>query len=698
MIKKNNMILFNLALLSFVLILFLSGCATPSSQEKRGMELYSSGDYDQAIVQLEKAFKDKPDSNLRILLFRAKLNSYYSHLYIARQYKAQDKRDEAIKEYNKALTIFPNNKSLTDELNEFITGKKEVAPPFQSSIKPPVTLKVNPVEKMDLKLRNTPITKIFAAMGKSYGVNFIFDKDFRDFVYSIEVENTNFYDLLGQLCMVSGTDYRILDKSSVLIFQDNTFKKRTFGLRGLKVFYLSNIKAEDAKKLLQTIFREQQIQVQEDTNLNTIIVRADVGSLVEVDRFINSIDKRKSEIILDVQILEITKNLTQALGVSYGDTSSSLATASAGIVDSDGKISTTMNVNSLRNTNFFLTVPSAALSFLESDDKNRIIAKPNLRGVDGEEIKFMVGDEVPVPQTQFQSSGTGGVNNVPVTTYNYKNVGVEVKLTPYIHKDNEVTIKLKLTINSVAGSENGFPTFGKRELESVIRLKEGETNIIGGFLRDEVRSGLSGIPALSRLPIIGRLFGAAGSTVKQTDVIFSITPQVIRRVDIRPEDEETIWSSPQGGIIGSSETPMPSTAEAENVRESAGDSIAVLPSKRRVPANTDTYFTIRVSTGAMLNALALGGTVSGPKAVVEEVKTDFFAGRSVQVIKNFSGSNFDLAYSVSDDRASLSVVAQIKVRFQEKGNYSISLGGITASTKEKKSVDLNGIPAEVEVY
>ena len=202
-----------------------------------------------------------------------------------------------------------------------------------------------------------------------------------------------------------------------------------------------------------------------------------------------------------------------------------------------------MNVKDLSGTNFFLTLPTVAMNFLESDSNNKILAKPNLRGIDGEEISFMVGDEVPIPETQFQAIAAGGINSSPVTTYRYRNVGVEIKITPFIHQNNEVTLKTKLTINFISsGASSSFPTFGKREIENKIRLKEGETNIIGGLIRDDVRGSLNGIPALARIPLLGKLFGNSEKNISQTDLIFSITPKIIRRTPISALDNEAIWS------------------------------------------------------------------------------------------------------------------------------------------------------------
>ncbi|MCP5045567.1 MAG: hypothetical protein GY940_00230 [bacterium] len=688
-----------------MILLVLPGCSTKSVYEARGFDQFHAGNYDEAIKNLEKAYKQAPTHELHIRLFRARLNSYYNHLAKARAYREAKNQGDAVKEYKIALGIFPNNTRLRDEVESYLNPEISKPKVFKSTIIPPVTLKLNSAEKMKLNLKSSPITKIFNMVGKSYGVNFIFDKDFRDFVYSIDIEDIGFYEVLNQLCMVGNAEYRVLDGSSVLVYPNTSFKKRTFSLKGVKIFYLSNSKAEDAKKLLTTVFRDQQIQVQEDSEHNSLIIKATYQALREIERFLFSIDKRKSEVSIDVQILEISKNLTNALGLDYGDATTPLSSITAGVLetteDSSGNLISSiktddLNFRDLGNLNFFLTLPSASLSFLESIDDNKIIARPNLRGVDGEKIEFIVGDEVPVPQTQFAAGAAGGVNNIPVTSYTYKNVGVQVKLTPHIHSNKEVTLEVDMTINSVAGFVDGFPTFGKRELKSIIRLKQGETSIIGGFIRDEMRSGLRGVPGLAKLPIIGKLFGSSGKQVKQTDVVFSITPHIIREQEITEFDRETIWSNTQvspGGTPNSRRTPR-----ASELRRPRTNTVIISPPTRRVPVNGVAYFTLRLNTKAQLQSLAISGSVSGSKGVIEAVNTNFFGKSKVDVMKNFSGSSFDLGYTFPPEKTRTNVVAQLTIKFLEKGKYTINLSSVSAMSRDRQSVDLTGTVTEVEVY
>jgi type II secretory pathway component GspD/PulD (secretin) len=693
--RKNHVVLF---VITLVIALFLAGCTTVTVFEKKGIRLMRDGKYDAAVKHFEEWLKTKPSSTeIRTMLFKAKLNSYYYHLALARKWREQGKKEEAVKEYKIVLGIFPGNKKVRDELDIYLGVKKEERKKFKSTIEPPVRLNIVASEKISLNLRNTPIKQIFKMLGKASNINFIFDKDFRDFVYTIEIEDIGFFDILNQLCMVSNTKYRILDPSSVLIYTNTTFKRKTFGLQGVKVFFLANTDAEDVKKLVLTLFRDQQIQVQEDTNMNSLIIKGSSSTLMEIERFLHSIDREKGELEIDLEILELNRNLINSIGLVYEDT---LSTVSMGTVDDDGTVSSGgLNVNTLGDTNFFITLPSAALNFLETDDNTKIISKPNLRGVDGEEIQFMVGDEIPIPNTQFQAGAAGGVTNVPVTTYQYKSVGVDVKITPFIHRNREVTLQVKLKIDFITGYRGDFPTLGKRVLESTIRLKEGETSIIGGLIKDEMRGGTKGMPALAKLPLLGKLFGVHSKTVTQTDLVFSITPRVIRQMDIEAAEQGAIWSDTEEGQgIQASEPPSPRDPDERMTSRRRGNTVIIAPPTKRVAAGSVSYFTLRVNSSSDIASLSINGSVSGPNAEIEEIKTEFFGKDNSKVLKNTSGGSFDLGYTFETRTIRNSTIAQLKIKFIEKGNYTISLGNITAYTKDRKQIELTGTTGQVEVY
>ncbi|MCJ7523740.1 MAG: DUF4974 domain-containing protein [Candidatus Aminicenantes bacterium] len=699
---KNRGYLFFLPVALFV----LQGCLTTISSVRQARELFKVGDYDQAREVLSRAAAENPkNAEIKTLLFRAQLNSYQTHLFLARAKRKSGDRPAAVVEYRKALAIFPGNTQLQKEFADYVTPATAVKEEkFKPTVVPPVQLNVKKDEKVSLSLRNTPISNIFKSLGKSYNVNFIFDKDFRDFLYSIEIENTTFFEILKVLCMVSGSKYRVLDPATVIVFPDIFAKKKAFDLRGIKAFYLSNIKAEDARKMIQTVFRDEQLLIQEDVNLNVLVIRADYNSLVDIERFLTKIDKEKSEVELNIEILEINRSLINKLGADFG---SGVFGVAAGGLDSDGKISSTINFNDLNSANFFLTIPSVAMNFLEGNSNNKILAKPNLRGIDGEEITFMVGDEVPVPETQFQAIAAGGINSSPVTTYRYRNVGVEIKITPFIHQNNEVTLKTKLTINFISsGASSSFPTFGKREIENKIRLKEGETNIIGGLLRDDVRGSLNGIPALARIPLLGKLFGNSEKNISQTDLIFSITPKIIRRTPISSQDNEVIWGgddlpSATGGAIIPEEGG--SEAEEETAPENqqpANDMVSISPSQASIPINSDTLFSLRIHSDTQLASLSLSGALSGGNCEIVEVKTDSLNEKEVKILKNISGNSFDMGLSFTTNSVQTLAAAfiQLKIKFMSKGKYILNIGDINAYDNKRNKVEIAGASCPIDVY
>ena len=702
MIRKKRILLSCVILFSIVII-FQCQCSMHSEKFKEGMKYYKQCDYDKSIKYFEQALKKYPGKReINAMLFRSKLGSYYHHLAKARNYKNNDMKPEAEKEYTLALAIFPNNQRLGDEFNAYVNkDKKKKTVKFESTIKPPVTLKLKGNEKIKMDLRNVPITKIFKSLGKSFNVNFIFDKDFRDFLYSIEIEDVGFYQILTQMCMVANLRYRILDSSSILLYANTAMKKKNFDLKGIKVFYLNNIVAEDAKKLVMTVFRDQQIMLQEDVNLNTLIVKASRDTLMDIEEFIQKIDKERNEVEIDVEIMEVNRSFLKKIGIDYGTTPLSV---SAGTVNEDEEagtstLNTTVNWNDLGNINFMLTIPSVALNILETDSENKIIAKPNLRGVEGEEIKFMVGEELPVPSTTWQAMAAGGVENTPVTSYQYKNVGVEIKVTPFVHSNNEVTLRIKFSMTFVTAYVDSFPVLGKRELENVIRLKEGETNIIGGFIKDEVRGSMNGIPILSKIPVLGLLFGASEKTIQQTDLIFSVTPRIIRKSTPGKTDLEPVWSNTRD--LNPS-TPVSPVRSRDTSRRRANllrqNSVMISPARRRIPLNSEAFFTIRLNSQTEITTLSIGGSISGGNVIVDELKTDFFKNDDVRMLRDFSSSSFDIGYSFFGKPVKSTILAQLKIRFLEKGDYTITIDDVTAYSKDKRQVEIKTSSSEVQVY
>ncbi len=702
--------------------LLLAGCATATSGLRRASESFKAGDYEKTIRMLQEELRAHPNrAEVRTLLFRAQLNQYYLLLAKARDSRRREDRAAAARHYAAALAVFPGNTTLQREADEYLNPSKpapKAAP--ESAIQPPVSLDIRERDRVSIQLRNTPVTSIYQTLGKMYGVNFIFDRDFRDFPHSISMDNSTFYEILRVLCMVSSSQYRVLDKRTLVVYPDIFNKKRTYDLRGIQAFYLANIKAEDARKLLQTMFRDEQLVIQEEPLLNVLMVRGEISALKDAERFLQRIDKPRSEVELQIEILEINRNLIRSLGA---DIANGAVGFSAGALGDDGKVDPLVNLDALKGTNFYMTIPTVTMNILETDDDSKIIAKPNLRGLDGEEISFQVGEEVPVPDTQFASIAAGGINSTPVTTYKYRKVGVEVKVTPTVHSDGDVTLKTKMTFNFIAGSgvSESFPIFGNREIENKIRLKEGETNLIGGLVRDEERRALSGVPGLSKLPIIGLLFASDSKKVNQTDLIFSITPRLIRRAPVASADQETIWSgTPQAAGGAAQPAAPPSGRPAEPVTEADGGEeeapadeqapstetasaaiLTVSPRETRVPLNAEAYLVLQLRSRAPLASLSLSGSIQGENCQIVDVKSDGLNENEVKVLKNASGSRFDAGYTFvrpDESRATSLPLLQLRVKFLAKGRYTLAIDQCSGFDSRRGALPIRAVGASIEVY
>jgi general secretion pathway protein D len=684
-------------------------CATGTGSIRTARDLFTSGHYDDAIVLLKQALVENPkNGETRLLLYRAKLNSYFFHLAKAREWRQANEKDKASAEYQKSLEIFPDNFQLKSEINDFLTPetplKLDVKP---SAISLPVALNVDSKKIIAINLTNHPIRNIFTELGEAAKVNVIIDREFRDFQYSIKSEST-FFDILNQLCLAAVAQYRVLSTNSIYVYNsDNSLKKNNVELRGIKVFYLSNILAKDAKTLLNQFYMgdmTQQVRIQEDTNLNALIVKADYNSLLDLEKLINNIDKEKNEIGIDVEIVEVNRTLMRNLGNEFSPTALNF---SAGVIDLDGTLSQTVPINAFSSVNGFLTLPSVTLNLLESDDKNKIIAKPNLRGVEGEEIKMIVGDQVPIPQTSFLPYATGGATTVPQTTYTYKDVGVEVSVTPYLHKNNEITLKTKMTVQFISGTvslgtNQTASSFGKREVSGVIRLKEGETNIIAGLIRDDERRSLKGIPAFSDIPILGRLFGSDSKTVTQTDLIFAITPHILRRTPIDKTNTDVIWSmpNPQRGAETTAQPVMPGRQFAlrqPGPTQPTQVTVVMNSSLARLQAKGEVMVSAFLQTTGELNSVALSGTIQGGPCEIIDIGVE--NRPDIRTVKNFAGNSFDLNFVASREHgiSGSMPLGQIQLRLLEKGRYTITLNAINAIDSKMTPVAGLSQPVVIDV-
>lgn len=593
--------------ISFLMIIVLAfwGCTVLNRSYKLGTEAAVNKNWDEAIKYYEKAVIEDPENSVyRLALLRAKIAASLSHVQEARRLASQGRKEDAVAEYEKALSYDPSNRAIAEEARS-LTEEEVIEEKLEKiKIELPVKLKVDK-KKLQLKFINASLRSIFQALAKSARINIIFDEQFRDVPFTIDLVDMIFEQALNSLCLASKNFYRIIDERTIIVAPDQPVKRVQYELNAIKTFYLSNINAQDIqgplRQMLQTQFQAPNIIV--NKNLNSVTVRASPSIVELAERIIHIWDKPKGEVVIDVEIMEVSRTKIRQLGLDFAQHIVGFRYSGGEEIQEEMGWLNLKDIDFSRAENFQITLPSSILQILEQDADTKIISQPRLRGIDGEKIEFLVGDKIPIPRTTFTPIAAGGIAQQPVTSFEYMDVGIDVKITPKIHFEKEITLELEIKLKSLGGvGFAGIPIITTREVKNVIRLRDGETNLLAGLLKDEERKTLRGIVGLKNIPIVGSLFSSTDQTIQQTDVILTITPHIIRTIPISEDDLKPLWANLRGVTpAGRIESPRPreELSDLESMRqrmleererrreEARKNQVFLNPSNFEVPANRE---------------------------------------------------------------------------------------------------------------
>jgi len=553
--------------LIIVLLLFLlAGCAATKAY-KRGVQAEREGDWDQAVLQYSEALKLEPDNlAYRLSLETARRQASKVHLNRAKQMTEEGNIEQAMVEFRLAIELDPANQLALIEMDkaraqvekeaERLREKTEIeklkekvetekAPPFYLSPKSP--------EKITLSFPSNNLMEVYTALAKLSGINILFDPTIRDRKISFEVSNVSFQEALDSLVSSNGQFYKTINPTTIIIVPDNPNKRREYTEQVIRTFYLSNADVKDVLQQLRTVLGIRSISA--DPQLNSVTIRDSADIITIAEKLIDRADKSKGEVIIDLEILEVNRTKLNEYGLllsSYSITQG-LAQEETGIRLSQ--------IPYISQADWFLTIPSFTYTLLKQTSDTRLIAKPQLRITEGEKASLFIGEEIPIRVTTITPAQTIGVVT-PIHSYQYRRVGIQIDLTPRVHHNNEVTLALMVKIESILGEMvEGQPTFTSRMIESKIRLRDGETNLLAGLIRIEERKSLSGIPGLSDIPILGSIFSKELSQDVETDIVLTITPHIIKTPDITEEDLREIWAGTERVIAYKEASPVTALEE-----------------------------------------------------------------------------------------------------------------------------------------
>lgn len=564
-----------LCVLAFAAI-FLNGCPKGNQDYDAGRKAESLQDYDTALVSYERALRASPNDaeyKLRVTQMRFEAGQFH----VEQGEKALKKGDLqfALAEFQKAEAIDPSNSSAEQEVKhtmELIAASSAAAAPKtintsasedENLLSGPPELKPVSCEPVNLKMTNDSRV-VFETIAKLCGLSVIFDPDFTSRRIPAELPNVTLEQALDAVALESKAFWKPLTSSVLFVAPDNPQKRRDVEDEVVQTFYLSNTVTPQELTEIVTGLR-QLLDLRRLTQVNSqnaIVIRDTPDKLELASKIIRDIDKAKPEVLVHVQVLSASLDRLRDLGILPGQSvvatftprpsvqPSSSSSSSTSTSTSVGQI-TLDSLHELSGADYSLTLPGATANAILTDNKTKIIQDPEVRVSDGEKATLTVGERVPIATGSFQAGvgvgvggGAGVVNPLVNTQFQYLDVGVKIDVTPRVHPDGDVSMKLSVEVSALNGTSSiggiNQPIISSRKIEHDIRLKDGEVNVLGGLIERTETKNINGIPGLGEVPGLKYLFSDNSNEVQEDEVLIVLTPHIIRMPAITAENLRTI--------------------------------------------------------------------------------------------------------------------------------------------------------------
>jgi len=506
-------------------------------------------DYDRAVVEYTKVVRADPDNrNARASLDQVKLRAAQDHFTRARRLASIGQLEEALVEYQVASELNPTNQTVQDEMRTLRAqirakiavneeGKTRLETLIAQSLEAPLPGNELPagISLPDtLIFREASSREVLTAIAKFADLSIVFDSTFRDQPITVDLRKVELSQALDDVTAATRNFWRVNGQRTVIVVPDTPAKRREYEEEIVRVFYLSNADLKETIDILRIVVDARRISAV--TGTNAITLKDTPERIRAAGRIISAIDKARPEVVIDVELLEVDRTRLKEYGLQIA--SPGVPEGVSGTVDINREGMTLRDLRNLTQSDVFLTgLPALFYRLLKSDTATRVLANPQLRTSEGMPAQARFGERVPVPVTIFSPIAAGGVQTQPITSFNYENIGVNIDLTPRTHHDDDVSLAVKIEVSSISGQGfGGLPTFGNRAISTVIRLKDGETNMLAGLIRDDERTVLSGVPGLVDIPVVGRLFAHNKLQTQETDIILTLTPRIVRVLDLEAED------------------------------------------------------------------------------------------------------------------------------------------------------------------
>ena len=566
---------FWMALLAILAVFSLSSVSlraqSASTFFKRGQTAEAKEDYDAAFDNYQKAHAKAPkDLQFRAAMYRVRITA--SAVHVTKGQKLLDAGNEqgALTEFLHAAEIDPSNESAQQAIARVRQKHGEVAPVSETSLMQPEGKQEN-LETMSapavLKpVSNEPLTlhiqedakMVYQAIGKAAGVNVLFDPEYTSKRIQVDLNNVSLYDALRIVGTISKSYWRPVTENTIYVADSADSKRRLSDEQAVQTFYLSNAWQQSDLSDVNTAIRNlmPNVKAYPVPSQNAIVVRGTPDELMLAEKLINDLDKARPEVVVDIAVLEVSKNWEKTLGIAWPSSvgvaltppTSSTTTTTTGTTGSTTASTTSPTLYQLAHlkaTDFAVTVGSATANLLLTDTNTKILQNPRIRATDGQKAVMKIGSKIPIATGSYQTgAATALVSSLVNTQFQYQDVGVNIEMTPTVHFDRDVTLKIKIEVTSQSGSVtiSGVtePIISQRSVDHVIRLREGEASILGGIQNKQESQSKTGIPGLSQIPGLSYLFGSKDHTITDDELVFLVVPHVVRSQSLEQVNLRTV--------------------------------------------------------------------------------------------------------------------------------------------------------------
>lgn len=589
-----------------VMVLLLAGCITHPAFES-GEELVRQGRYDEAVYQYTEALDELPESQeLRMKLFDAKSRAALEHLKSARRARDNGRLREAATEYSQVIALDPSLETalqerrrvesrieaekLVTEAKEYIRERRYaqarsnldqalLLDPEQtdaqqmlsdlknrkSAIIDGIELEVTSNEPISIQFKDAQMREVFKTLSKLSGITFIIDTDVEDETVRLSLERATFAQALELLLNMHALALRVLNPQTVIVYPDSRDKKKQYEDLVIQTFYLSNIDAKKAVNLLRTMLQLRKIYVHEE--LNALVIRDTPQVIKLAQQILEASDRDQAEVVFDLELVSVSGTDVQALGTRLSAYSIGIGLSNGQVVtiqdDNDTTTTTTENkaivasglqsggpvenlVSGISNLDVFYTLPAATFEFAKTLTSAEVLANPKIRVKSKEKAKIHVGTREPV--ITVTTTGDTSTDNIQ-----YVDIGVKLDVEPEVQLDDSVVTKITLEVSdklSEVRTANGSVALQIQttNAQTALTLKDGERTVLGGLLQDNETTTNITIPILGDLPLLGKFFSHNSSTKNKREILLSITPHIVKQVNLPSEDEASLWSGSEENL------------------------------------------------------------------------------------------------------------------------------------------------------